>query len=67
MAYGLNPQLFVENGPTIQAANALARSSAAAFRAWRSLSEDGRLQLVDMALSKPANDDDLVDGLPIAL
>ena len=66
MAYGLNPQMFVENGPTIQAAGALARSSTMAFRAWRGLSEDGRLELVDKALSKPANDD-LVDGLPIAL
>ncbi len=66
MAYGLNDQLFVENGPTLQAASALARSSSMGFRIWRTLNEEGRLALVDKALRHPANDD-LIDGLPAAL
>ena len=66
MAYGLNPRLFVENGPALQASGVLARSSTNAFRAWRKLSPDGRLALVDKALARPANDN-LADGYPAAL
>lgn len=66
MAYGLNPRLFIENGPTIQAARAQARSSASAFRAWRGLDRERRLSLVERALASPANDDS-PDGYPVAL
>ena len=66
MAYGFESRLFLENGPAIHAARArLARSSHSA-RAWRELTEKSRLELVEKALDKPANDD-LPDGLPIAL
>ena len=65
MTYGLNPQLFVEHGPAVQAAGALARSSSTAFRAWKRLNEQARLALVETALAAPAND--LIDEYPIAL
>ena len=63
MAYGLNPRLFLENGPAIQAAEAQARSSGNAYRAWAGLDARQRLALVEQALSA-AND---CDGLPLAL
>ncbi len=66
MAYGLNPRLFIENGPAIQAADALARSSGKAFRAWRSVDRERRLALVESALKRAANDDS-PDGFPLAL
>ena len=65
MAYGFNPRLFVENGPAIQADEALARSSNIPFHAWKRFDGDRRLALVERALQLPANDD--CDGLPIAL
>lgn len=64
MAYGLNPRLFIENGPANQAADALARSSSLSFRAWHSVDHDRRLALVEAALKVPANDNR--DGCPIA-
>ena len=64
MAYGLNPRLFVENGPAIQAAAAHARSSSDAYRAWAGLDADLRLALVEKALRPAANDS---AKLPIAL
>jgi hypothetical protein len=66
MAYGLNPRLFIENGPAIRAAEALASSSSNAFRAWGGLDADKRLAIIEKALRKPAND---VGGgdFPIAL
>ena len=64
MAYGLNPRLFVENGPAIRAAEAHARSSSDAFRAWGGLDAEKRIALIEKALRKPANDP--VD-FPIAL
>lgn len=64
MAYGLNPRLFIENGPAIRAAEAHARSSSDAFRAWGLLDSENRLALVEKALRKPANDP---VGFPIAL
>jgi hypothetical protein len=63
MAYGLNPRLFIENGPAIRAAQARARSSSAAFRAWNRLDAKGRFELVEKALCH-ANDS---DRLPVAL
>jgi hypothetical protein len=64
MAYGLNPGLFLENGPANQSAHALAARSASRFVSWRKLSPDGRLALVDQALACPAND---LDSYPLAL
>ena len=63
MTYGLNPRLFLENGPAIQAAAAHARSSSDAYRAWAGLDAEHRLELVEQAL-RPANDS---AALPIAL
>ena len=62
MAYGLNTRLFIENGPAVFAAGARARSRAA----WRALGPERRLQLVDRALTQPANSN-LPDGFPAAL
>jgi hypothetical protein len=64
MAYGLNRRLFLENGPTLQAAAAHARSSSDAFRAWASLDAERRLALIEKTLRQAANDS---NALPIAL
>lgn len=64
MAYGLNPRLFLENGPAIHAAAVHARSSSSAFRAWSGLDAEHRLALVERALRPAANDS---ADLPIAL
>ena len=64
MAYGLNPRLFVENGPAIQAAEAQSRSSSDAFRAWAGMDAEHRLAMVENALRSVANDS---AELPIAL
>ena len=64
MAYGLNPRLFLENGPANQAAAVHSRSSTKAFRAWSGLDAEHRLALVERALRPAANDS---VGLPIAL
>lgn len=64
MTYGLNPELFVEDGPAVRAAStALARNSSRFFR-WRTLDSDRRFALVEQMLSAPAND--LIDNFPIA-
>jgi hypothetical protein len=64
VTYGLNPRLFLENGPAIQAAAAHARSSSDAYRAWVGLDAEHRLALVEQALRPAANDS---APLPIAL
>ncbi len=64
MTYGLNPRLFLENGPAIHAAAAHARSHSDAYRAWSGLDEEHRLELVERALHPAANDS---AELPIAL
>jgi hypothetical protein len=66
MAYGFEGRLFLENGPAIHAARARYARSSSTARAWRSMSETNRLELIEKALDKPANDD-LPDGLPVAL
>ena len=58
MTYGLSPRLFVENGPTVRAAEVRD-----AHRNWRALDPVNRLALIETAL-RPANDQ---DGVPIAL
>ena len=64
MAYGLDPRLFLENGPANHAAAAHSRSSAGAFRAWATMDSDRRMAIVEWALRPAANDR---AGLPIAL
>ena len=64
MAYGLNPRLFVENGPAVTAAELQSPRSSMVYRAWRRLPAERRLALVEKAL-KPAND--VIDGYPLAL
>lgn len=64
MAYGLNPRLFVENGPAVTAAELRAPRSSLVYRGWRALPPERRLAIVEKAL-KPAND--VVDGNPLAL
>lgn len=54
MAYGFDGPLFLEDGPLIRAGRAQHARSA---RAWRGLSEQLRLELIEQALGKPANDD----------
>ncbi len=65
MAYGLNPRLFIENGPTVEAERARQMRSTDSFRAWRKLALDRRFELVEGALKAPAND--VLDKFPIAL
>lgn len=62
MAYGLDPRLFVADGPAAQAARASHKHSARALHAWRRLDRNRRLALVEGALN-----DNLIDGLPLAL
>jgi hypothetical protein len=64
MAYGLNPRLFIENGPAVKAAEGQSARSSTVYRAWRGLDSDRRLAVVELAL-KPAND--IIDDYPIAL
>jgi hypothetical protein len=65
MAYGLNPRLFIENGPTVEAQRARETRSTDSFRAWRKLNIDRRFELIEGVLKAPAND--LLDKFPIAL
>ena len=62
MTYGLNRELFAEDGAAVQAALASTQSSARAFQAWRELDEAQRLALVERSLN-----DNHEDGFPIAL
>ena len=64
MTYGLNPRLFVENGPAVTAAGAHGPRSSMVYRAWRGLNPERRLAVVESAL-RPAND--VIDGYPLAL
>ena len=64
MAYGLNPRLFVENGPAVTAARLGPARSSLVYRGWRALAPERRLAIVEKAL-RPANDD--ADSYPLAL
>jgi hypothetical protein len=66
MAYGFDGRLFLEHGPAIHAERARFARSTQTARVWRSLNEAGRLELVERTLEKAANDD-MPDGLPVAL
>lgn len=66
MAYAFEAGLFLENGPAIHAERARKSRSTRLARAWKSLSNESRLEIVEKALRAPANDD-LPDGLPVAL
>jgi hypothetical protein len=62
MSYGLNPHVFIEDGPAVQVAEAKARHSTA--RAWKVLDEARRLAIVERALAA-AND--CIDDYPLAI
>jgi hypothetical protein len=62
MTYGLSTRAFIEDGPAVQVAQANTLRSTA--RAWRTLDEARRLELIEKAL-KPAND--CLDAFPLAL
>ena len=66
MAYGLEGRLFLADDPAIHARRARHARSSSTARAWRILNEANRLELVEKALERPANDD-MPDGLPVAL
>ena len=60
MAYGLNPQLFVENGPALTAAEVRSPRSSLVYRGWRGLPPERRLALVETA-------NDVGESYPLAL
>ena len=62
MAYGLSTRAYIEGGPAEQLARADAARSTA--RAWRTLDQARRLEVIERALS-PAND--CGDSFPLAL
>ncbi len=62
MAYGLSPLAFVEDGPAQQAAELASKRTTA--RAWRTLDEARRLDLIERALLA-AND--RIDDYPLAI
>jgi len=63
MIYGLDPGLFVENGPAVRSAEARLNGSRNAQRAWAMLDPKHRFEAVERAL-RPAND---CGCLPVAL
>ena len=65
MAYGLDTELFIENGPAVLAANSARLRPASRFLRWRMLDTKDRLEVVERALEAPAND--RIDAYPIAL
>ena len=66
MTYGLDPALFLEDGPVVHAGKAARRSSARAFEAWQAMDETERLSVVERTLAAAANEN-LADGYPAAL
>jgi len=62
MAYGLDTDAFIENGPAVQAIRAQSVNSTA--RSWRALNPERRLALIEKALN-PAND--LTDAYSVAV
>ncbi|HEX6218779.1 MAG TPA: hypothetical protein VFZ35_05855 [Sphingomicrobium sp.] len=66
MAYGIGGPLFLGSSPAIHAERAQFARSSRSARAWRALSEQSRLELIEKALENAANDDEPVN-LPVAL
>jgi hypothetical protein len=62
MAYGIESRLFLGN----DAERASLARSASTARTWRALNAASRLELIERALERPANDD-MPNGLPVAL
>ena len=55
MAYGLNPRLYLENGPAVEAAKAQARSSAAGYQSvWEALGREQRMAVIERQLRAAA-------------
>ena len=55
MAYGLNPRLYLENGPVIYADRAQKRSSATDYQSvWEALGREQRMAIVERQLRKAA-------------
>jgi phage-related baseplate assembly protein len=55
MAYGVNPRLYLENGPAVEAAKARARSSAADYQSvWDALGREQRMALIERQLRTAA-------------
>ena len=65
MTYALDRGLFIEHGPTLQAANAASTRPAGRFLGWRRLDAEHRLAVIERALKSPAND--FIDSYPVAL
>ena len=55
MAYGLNPRLYLENGPAVEAGKARARSSAVEYQSvWEALGREQRMAIIDRQLRSAA-------------
>ena len=55
MAYGLNPRLYLENGPAVEAAKAQARSSATEYQSiWEALGREQRMAIIEREIRKAA-------------
>lgn len=55
MAYGLNPRLYLEDGPEIRAAEARKRSSASDHQSiWEALGREQRMAVVERQLRNAA-------------
>ena len=65
MAYGMEGSRAFD-ASAINADRARFAQSARTAREWRELNAQSRLELIEKALSRPANDD-MPDGLPVAL
>jgi hypothetical protein len=65
MAYGLERQMFIENGPTALASDAAAARRSSRRIGWRRLDTDHRFAAVETALRSAAND--VIDRSPVAL
>ena len=65
MAYDLDRQMFIENGPTALAFDAAAARSSTRWIGWRGLDADHRFAAVETALRAAAND--RIDRFPVAL
>jgi hypothetical protein len=64
MAYGLSTRASAENS-LVQRALARANGSWGGYQAWRQLDSEKRLELIEQALTAPAND--IFDRYPLAL